>query len=319
MSQGALTRLLSLRERARRFFLEPAGAEIALEFSCASLVGARVESRRGTVELRSVASEPLAEGVFAPTLEDPGFVGREQLRDAVKAVLTKIDASPGVRTALVVPDVVARFRLFTGDEVRSDPRNRDAVIAFRMQKLLPFAPTDARVISAWPRSATDPVLGIGFSAAVLDGFEQVGQAFGLDVGSVETSSMALLRALAVPGDALLVRHDVSWVTISLVRNGWPISIRTFDASVASSPTEVRRELASTSVFWKDRLEGKSLAAACVHASDPWFERLGRDISAEFGCVAERAQPPAGLVTPGLPSAIERASAPALSILGEATR
>ena len=51
------------------------------------------------------------------------------------------------------------------------------------------------MISAWPRSSAEPVLAIGFSAAVLAAYEQVGEAFGLDVGSVETSTMALLRGL----------------------------------------------------------------------------------------------------------------------------
>ncbi|MBK5255483.1 MAG: hypothetical protein JJE39_05570 [Vicinamibacteria bacterium] len=299
----------------RGFFLDPSGAEIALEFSSVALLGARVELKRGTVALRAIASEALSEGTFSPTLEDPGFVAKEEMRDAVKRVLVKIGATSGTRAALVVPDVVARFRLFTPDEVKSDLRNRDAVIAFRMQKLLPFAPADTRVISAWPRSSTEPVLGIGFSAAVLGAYEQVGQAFGLDVGSVETSSMALLRGLAVDGDALLVRHDPAWLTVTLVRNGWPISIRTLDATVASKREEVRTELASTAVFWRDRLRGDRLAAAFVHASDLRFEALSADLASEFGCVAQRAQPPSRLMVPGLPTAMERSAAPALALLG----
>jgi hypothetical protein len=313
--QAALVHPRSFRESLRRFFLEPSGAEVALEFSSAALLGARVETKRGSVELRAIASEPLSEGTFAPTLGDPGFVVKEEIRDAVKRVLSRIGATAGVRAALVVPDVVARFRLFTPDEVGSEPRNRDAVIVFRMQKLLPFAPADVRVISAWPRSSADPVLGIGFSGAVLSAYEQVGQAFGLDVGSVETSSMALLRGLAVDGDALLVRHDPAWVTVTLVRNGWPISIRTLDAGVAGSREEVRRELASTAVFWRDRLAGERLSAVFVHASDPWFEALGADLASEYGCAAQRAQPPSSLVVAGLPTAVVRSAAPTLTILG----
>ena len=100
------------------------------------------------------------------------------------------------------------------------------------------ADSDVRVISVWPRSPGDLVLGIGFSAGVLLAYEQVGQAFGLDVGSVETSSMALLRGLESEGDCLLVRHDPAWLTLTLTRNGWPLSIRSFDAAVARKPEEV---------------------------------------------------------------------------------
>jgi hypothetical protein len=312
---GPALRPRSLGERLRRFFLDPEGAQVALEFSSVALVGARVESKRGRVELRSLVSEPLSEGTFVPTLEDPGFVNKEEMRDAARRVLAKIGAAPQARAALVVPDVVARFRLFAQDEVRTEPQKRDAVIAFRMQKLLPFPPADVRVISAWPRLATDPVLGVGFSGAVLGAYEQVGQAFGLDVGSVETSSMALLRGLDTEGDALLVRHDPTWLTLTLMRQGWPVSIRSFDAAVARNPQEVRREIASTAVFWRDRLSGTRLASAVVHASDPWFEELSGDLAAAFGGRAERAKPPAHLVVAGMPTAVERSAAPALALLG----
>jgi len=302
-------------ERLRRFFLEPQGAQVALEFSSVALVGARVESKRGKLELRSLVSEPLSEGTFVPSLEDPGFVNKEEMRDAAKRVLAKIGAAPQARAALVVPDVVARFRLFAQEEVRTEPKKRDAVIAFRMQKLLPFPAADVRVVSAWPRLATDPVLAVGFSGAVLGAYEQVGQAFGLDVGSVETSSMALLRGLDIEGDALLVRHDPTWLTLTLLRQGWPVSIRSFDATVAQNPDEVRREIASTAVFWRDRLSGTRLASAVIHASDRWFDALSGDLAAAFGCAAERAKPPAHLVVAGMPTAVERSAAPALALLG----
>jgi len=312
---SAPLRGMSLADRLRHFFLDPEGAEVALEFSSAALVGARVETRGGKTELRALSTEALSEDALRPTLEDPGFVRKEELRDAVKRILAKIGASPGIRAALVVPDVVARFRLFAQDEVKADPKKRDALLAFRMQKLLPFPAGDTRVISVWPRSPSEPVLAVGFSGPVLSAYEHVGQAFGLDIGSVETSSMALLRGIQVEGDALLVRHDPAWLTLTLVRNGWPMSIRTFDGAVAGRPEEVRREIASTAVFWRDRLSGATLAGAVVHASDRSFEHLSADIGSCFECEVERAKPPAHLVVAGLPAVVERSAAPALALLG----
>jgi hypothetical protein len=305
----------SLTRRLRRFFLEPGGAQVALEFTSLALVGARVEWRAGKPGVRALVSEPLTLGAFAPALENPGFARKEEIRDAVRRVLAKIAAPPSARTALVVPDVVARFRLFAPEEVKGEPKKRDALVAFRMQKLLPFPPADTRVIPVWPKSSTDPVLGIGFSRTVLGAYEQLGQAFGLDVGSVETSSMALLRSLSVAGDALLVRHDPTWLTVTLIRNGWPASLRTFDAAVAQSREEVGREIASTAVFWRDRLMGEQLGAAVVHAADSWFEGLSGSIAAAFNCVPRRAQPPSELVVAGMPTAIERSAAPALALRG----
>ena len=104
MIQPAL-RSRSIGGRLRRFFLVPAGPEIALEFSSVAIIGARVESKRGKVELRSLISEPLGEGAFVPTLEDPGFVNKDEIRDAAKRVLARIGAAPQARAAIVVPDV----------------------------------------------------------------------------------------------------------------------------------------------------------------------------------------------------------------------
>lgn len=311
----SLTRPPSLLERARHFFFDPAAAEVALEFSSVAITGARVESRGSRAELRALVSEPLSEGAFCPRLEDPGFVGKEEIRDVVKRVLGRLGAAPQARAAIIVPDVVARFRLFAQDEVKAEPGKRDALVAFRMTKLLPFAADDLRVVSAWPRSSAEPVLAIGFSSAVLGAYEQVGRAFGLDVGSVETSSMALLRGLSEGGDALLVRHDPRWLALTLIRDGWPVAVRVFDVDIARSAEEVRKEIVSTAVFWRDRLAGQQLAAAFVHSSDAWFETLGGEVKALFGRDPERVKAPVNLVVAGIPAAIERSAAPALALLG----
>lgn len=312
---NAVSRPRSFLERTRHFFFDPAAAEVALEFSSVAITGARVESRRQRAELRALVSEPLSEGAFCPRLEDPGFVSKEEIRDVVKRVLSRLGASPQARAAIIVPDVVARFRLFAQEEVNAEPGKRDALVAFRMTKLLPFAADDLRVVSAWPRSSTEPVLALGFSSDVLGAYETVGRAFGLDVGSVETSSMALLRGLSVGGDALLVRHDPRWLALTLIRDGWPVAVRVFDVEIARSPDEVRKEIVSTAVFWRDRLAGQELAAAFVHATDPWFQTLTGDVKAIFGREPERVKAPANLVVAGIPAAIERLAAPALALLG----
>jgi hypothetical protein len=304
-------------DRLRGFFGAPQRAEVALQFTSSAIIGARVEARRGAAELRSLVSVPLSTGALQPTLEDPGFAQPDELRGAVRTVLARIGAAPEARAALVVPDVVARFRMFPQAEVAADPGQRLELLAFRMQKLLPFAAPDARVVSAFPRNATDPVIGIGFSSTVVRAYERAAESFGLDVGQVETASMALLRGMTESGDAVLVHHDSAWLTVTLVRDGWPVSVRLLDAGVAGSLEEMRREIASTAVFWRDRLAGQKLASAVVHAADPWFEGLAVDLERAFGVRAARAQPPAGFTVAGVPPAIERLAAPALTLLGAA--
>lgn len=299
----------------RRFFLTPQSAEVALQFTSSAVVAARVEGKAGRVALRALVSVPLRPGALVPGLESAGFADRDEVMATVRTALSRIGAEPAARAALVVPDVVARFRMFPQAEVAAEPARRQELVAFRMQKLLPFAPGDSRVVAAFPRNGTDPVVGIGFSSSVLQTYEQAAESFGLDVGQVETASMALLRGMGEAGDALLVHHDAAWLTVTVVRDGWPVSVRSFDGGVAASLEEVRREIASTAVFWRDRLEGRRLESAVVHAADPWFEDLAADIDRAFGVRAARAQPPAGLTVVGVPPTIERQAAPALALLG----
>ena len=207
-------RARSFAGKIEQFFMEPQAPQVALEFSSIAIHAARVEWVKGKPELRALAAEPLSEGAFAPTLEDPGFARKEEMREVTKRLLARVSPPPLARAAIVVPDIVARFRLFAQEEVKTEPKKRDAVVAFRMQKLIPFAAADARFASAWPRSETEPVLGIAYSAAVLGAYEQAASAFGLDVGLVETSSMALLRRLPAEGDVLLIRHDPAWLTLT---------------------------------------------------------------------------------------------------------
>ena len=126
--------------------------------------------------------------------------------------------------------------------------------------------------------------------------------------------MALLRGLSAPGDALLLRHDLTWLTLTLTRDGWPVSIRSFDAAVARDADEVRREIASTSVYWKDRLGGQRLAVAWVHSSDGWFDSLSAAVSEVFGSPATRVASAPRFSVPGVPQSVERAAAPSLAIL-----
>lgn len=304
-------------DRLRGFFLAPQSAEVALQFTSSAILGARVERGRRGPELKSLVSVPLSPGSLLPTLEDPGFAQPDELRAAVRTVLTRMGAAPDARAALVVPDVVARFRMFPQAEVVAEAGRRQELLAFRMQKLLPFAAADAKVVAAFPRNTTDPVIGIGFSSAVVRAYERAAESFGLDVGQVETASMALLRGMTDSGDTVLVHHDSAWLTVTLVRDGWPVSVRSLDAGVAASPEEMRREMASTAVFWRDRLVGQKLVSAVVHAADPWFEGLAVDLERSFGVRASRAQPPAGFTVVGVPPTIERLAAPALALLGAA--
>lgn len=314
MNAGVATARPSVSEAVRRFLVEPSAPEVALEFSSIGIVGARVETERGRSTLRAIAFEPLSEGALTPALEGSGLLRKEEIRDAMKRVLSRIAATAGMRAALVVPDIAARFRLFAAEEIEGEEKNRESVVAFRMRKLLPFAAAETRVVSAWPKSTGGSTLAIGMSTTVLAGYEQVVTAFGLDLGLIETSSMALSRRAPAQGDVFLIRHDPTWLALTLMRNGWPVSIRLFDSAIARNPAEIRREIASTAVFWGDRLGGTLLSDAWIQAQDANFEMLALSVREVFGAAAQRPALPPSFSVPGVPQSVERVAAPALFLL-----
>lgn len=306
---------MSALEALTRYFRDPVRPDLAIEFTSTALSGARVEVRSGRRELAAVASAALPEGAFEPALDDPGFAAKEALREALRALLTRLGAPPDIRAALIVPDSVVRFRLFPASEAPPQADRRADLIAFRMQKLLPFPAEEVRVVSAFPRRPEDPALALGFSRPVLRAYEHAAEAFGLDVGQVETSTTALLKGVPGGGDSLLVRHDPRYLTMALIRDGWPVSIRSFDSSVARRGAEIRREIASTAVFWRDRLAGERLAEGFVHASDAAWAEIAAEVEGAFGLRPVRASAPATLATAGVQSVVERQVVPALTLLG----
>lgn len=304
----------------RRWFTETPPVDAAISFSSRAICAARVEGRGAARTLRAIAVEPLAEGVFTPRLDHPGFREPEALREALRRALSRSSIRAGEPVAAVVPDALVRFRLFSGDEAHASAPDRDEQLRFRLRKLLPPEASEARIVAAWPSRGPSPdrgAVGIGGGAAVLDAYEQALRAFGLDCGSVEPALAPLLDALGrerPEGDALLVHHDAASVSIALTRDGWPVALRSFGADVASSGDEIAREIATTAVFWRERLSGRSLVGATIHAGDAEFEGMDAAVRAAFGGTTTRAAAPTGLLATGVPTAILRAAAPALALL-----
>jgi hypothetical protein len=254
---------------------------------------------------------------MAPRLDHPGFLSADVLRDAFRRVLTKAGIGANEPVALAVPNAIARFRVFSSDEL-GEAKGPD-MIRFRLQKLMPFDAADARIAVSTPESGgARGALGVGASAAVVGAYEAALRAFDIDCGSVEPSLIPLLRAAAVEndstGDALVIDLDAACLAIAILRDGWPAVIRTFGPDVAASAGEIEREIGATAVFWKDRLAGVALTRAALHAPDAAAPALAGIVRRAFGIEPRRASGPRAFETAGLPAAQAHAAAAALSLL-----
>lgn len=306
----------------RSWFLDPIPVDAAIAFSPGSICAARVQGRRGSRALRALAIEPLPEDALIPTLDHPGFRNADALRDALKRALNRAEIEAGSKVAVALPDALVRFRVFGTEETKVAAGDRDSMLRFRLQKLLPFEAHETRVVAAWPGSPGVGPLGAGAAAAVVDAYEQALRGSSLDPGFVEPSLSILMRSaasLGPDGDVIVVNADPSCLAIGVLRNGWPISVRTFGVEVARVPQEIDREIAATVVFWRDRLQGSKARFALVHGVEPVIGFVARSVQRAFETEVRRAGLPQGMGGAGLSSSQIQTAAVALASLAESGR
>ena len=176
----------------------------------------------------------------------------------------------GAPIALVLPDPVARVSLIPAAELGTGrASDLDEVVRFRLRKSLPFDVREARVAHVHSPRAQDPVLAVTAMSSVVDAYEEVCRSLALEPGLVELSGLALCRSAfgaGAPGDRLLVNWDDGYATLVLVREGWPVLVRTLTGPIVSSPPEVAREAAQTLVYARERLGSPGLEQVLVRSA-----------------------------------------------------
>jgi hypothetical protein len=188
-------------------------------------------------------------------------------------VLERAGVLDGGRIGLVLPDPLARVALYPASELKARRRAEvEELIRFRLRKAVPFDIREASV--AWLdlgslRGGEAMVLVAAIFRPVLEGYERLCEAAGLEPGLVELCGLALLRAAAsrqAAGDHLLANWDEDYVSLILTRDGAPLLMRTLAGDVAASPEHVVREVANTALYHRERLGGAGLDGALVRCA-----------------------------------------------------
>jgi hypothetical protein len=289
----APARLLKLAGRSLgRFFLRPDCPLSVVEVRSSSLAYARFTRHRGSLSLLSATALDLPEGALRPSLVDQNLVDRELVGRTLEKLLERLGPPKKGRLALVLPDPVARLRILSAEEIpaRGRRREREELVRFRLRKGLPFDVREASITfgASGPGRAA-PLLVAVMSSRVLAEYESLFESLGLHAGIVDLSGMALLGAVsaeAAGGDWLLVNWEESYVSFLLTRGGQVWLARTLDGPGAASARHVAAELASTVLYYRNRLGGQGLERAVVRCSgDPAAERLAL-LEEPLGRVAE---------------------------------
>jgi hypothetical protein len=258
------------RDWLRRAFVDPEPPLVAVEVRANAVGVVRAAREKGRLTLAAAASVELAPGTVQVSMTQPNVADPERFRAALRGALERAGVLGGARAALVLPDPVARVALVPEAELVGEKKmDRADLIRFRLRKGVPFEVREARVAwaSAEGAGAGSALVAAGHGA-VIDGYEDACRAEGLEPGLVEVATLALVRGVAGGrgGDRLLVNWDEGYVTFALLRDGWPVLVRTLSGPLAGAPAEVAREAAQTAIYYRERLGGAGLADVVVRCA-----------------------------------------------------
>lgn len=293
---------MSRISQLKRWLLEPESPGVGIEFRPGQILVARFGDQDRN-ELDLCLKAPVPSGVIefsmlTPNLKEP---------DALRAFLGKLIEEAGVRShriGLTLPDILARISIQELPEVPRSKKEAEELLRFRLKKSLPFEAAGAR-LSFQLMTGSPPTYLTGIMhEEVVNQYEALLEGLGFHVGMIETSSLSLLKLWQpVVADTLLPEQDYfflnveeTYFTLSLIRRRQePVLIRT--VGHRSPPPErepghdyqvenLLRELLPTLIYYREKLDGKTLARVFYRSLRPDLGDLRALLEEQFEVPAE---------------------------------
>jgi hypothetical protein len=253
-------------------FREPEPALVAVEVRSRAVGVVRVAREGNRSRVAAAASLELPAGALAPSVAQANVKDPAALQAVLRAALERTGVLGGARVALVVPDPAVRVALLPASELPpGKPSEVEEVVRFKLRKTLPFEVKDAAVSVGRGPGASSPAVVAVMPHAVLREYEVACESLALHPGLVVPSGLALASAVGPGlggGDHVLLNWDHAAASIVVLRDGWPLLVRTFVGEGAVQPDAVARELASTGVYFTERLGGAAFQSLTVRAAHP---------------------------------------------------
>lgn len=278
---------------------EPPGLGIDIRSDEISLVRLSDKRRPPEIDLSFVA--PLAAGLLHFHMLEPNIVDEEGFSKAVESALLRAGLGGRKRVALSIPDHLARIAVM---ELPDPPRSSAELVEFlkfRMKKSLPFDVERARVaFERLPGEVPTFLTGV-MHEAVVSQYEDVFTRLGFQVGLVVPASVSLLqllrplarRELAPGADYFFVNAEREYFSVSLVRDrDLPALTRTLGLSAQDgvakiySEEDLLQELIPTAIYYREKLEGRSLARVYYRSLRPDLVHLREILEEQFEVPSE---------------------------------
>jgi hypothetical protein len=214
---------VTLGERIRAHYTERLLADAVFQIAPGHLSGVRVARAEGTVKAGFVL--PFREPPVVPSFDRPNVTDPATLLEAIAQAKKSLRLSSGT-AALLIPESSVRVFVLAVDSFPGAGKERDAFIRWRIGKMMPVIPDDARIdYAATPgRGARQVIVAMARQVVVWE-YEALFEKAGLRPVVVTVPSLALVNVVRRGGPAsglLLNLEDETLTLLALSGPGWTL-------------------------------------------------------------------------------------------------
>lgn len=249
---------MSLAERIRDHYTERLLADAVFQVAPGHLSGLRVARADGSVKAGFVL--PFRARPVAPSFDRPNVSDPAALEEAIAQAKKSLRLSSGT-AALLVPEASVRVFVLNVDSFPGSGKERDAFIRWRVGKMMPVIPDDARIDYAATagRGPRQVIVAMARQVVVWE-YEALFEKAGLRPVAVTAPSLALANVVRRGGPAsglLLNLEEETLTLLALSGTGWTLYRQKDVGSPAGTGADERaetivREAENTLRFLEDK-------------------------------------------------------------------
>lgn len=269
--------------RPRWSWLEPRYPLIAFDVEPRSLAMVRAGRRKADTYLASYGVEAVPPELIELDFYKAKLTSPDSFRQLVAGVVAR-EPVKFDRASILLPDSYARVAILPFDELPRSRREALELVRWKTKKSVPFRVEDASIdYTVIPSEGPGvQVLAVLTPRSIVEEFEQAFEAAGVHVGLVDLSTLSLInlyrdvmsRENARGEEFLLANICASFFTFVVYRGREMILFRTKPAGTGDSGDGgegalrlLRRELQTSLLYYREKLEGKGLARAYLRVAD----------------------------------------------------
>jgi hypothetical protein len=193
--------------RVKEFFLEIPLPEVVLQVTPRYLSGLRISPKERTAGGHFLI--PLPDGAVQSSFDKRNLIDIPVLESTIKDGLKKIGLSQGT-AAVLIPELCAKVFVLNLDSPPASPKERETIIRWRIGKILPSLPDDAKFAFRRARSGEGERIVVAVArTSVIREYECLLAGCGLAAGNVTPPFLNLVGLLpaAPDGDVLAVNVE----------------------------------------------------------------------------------------------------------------